>query len=97
MQLEYVPTNLVRQLYNMKIKNIISITIFGFFLASCGIWQDFTTFFNTYYNARLNFEEAMEEINAQPRELFEFKEPAPTNKAKTSLTKVIEKCSKMFT
>lgn len=96
MQLEYVPTNLVRQLYNMKIKNIISTTIIGFFLASCGIWQDFTTFFNTYYNARLNFEEAMEEINAQPRELFEFKEPAPTNKAKTSLTKVIEKCSKIL-
>ena len=88
--------NPVHQPYKMKIKNKIIFAGLVFLLASCGVWKDFTTFFNTYYNARLNFEEAMEEINSQPRELFEFKEPTVTSKAKTSLNKVIEKCSKIL-
>ncbi len=80
----------------MKIKNKIIFSALAFLFASCSVWTDFTTFFNTYYNARLNFEEAMEEINNQPRELFDFKDPEPNSKSNASLTKVIEKCSKIL-
>ncbi len=45
-----------------------------FFLNSCGVWTDFTTYFNTYYNARTLFDRTEAEILKLKKDPFEFRE-----------------------
>lgn len=65
-------------------------------LVSCGVWQDFTTYFNTYFNAKSIFDETEELIVEQRVNRFEFKRTKPAGGAEKNLTKVIEKCSKIL-
>lgn len=46
-------------------------------LTSCGVWTDFTTYFNTYYNARTLFDETEELILSQKKDPFAFREDQP--------------------
>ncbi|MHB9041536.1 MAG: tetratricopeptide repeat protein, partial [Melioribacteraceae bacterium] len=43
-------------------------------LSGCGIWTDFTTYFNTYYNAKTLFDQVEEEIIKQKKDIFAFRE-----------------------
>jgi TolA-binding protein len=69
-------------------------------LSSCGIWDSFTAYFNTFYNAQDAYTKAEEEVWAMP----ETRESGhnlliPLNisqGAKTKFTAVIEKCSKLL-
>jgi TolA-binding protein len=71
--------------------------VFALGVQSCTMWDNFTTYFNRYYNAKVSFEEAELDIATNTkRELFDFKEPNLPSKAKTSLDYVIEKCSKIL-
>ncbi len=65
-------------------------------LSGCGLWSDFTTYFNTYYNAKSIFEEEESSILNTPKNLFEFKEALISTKSNQNLEKVIEKCSKIM-
>jgi tetratricopeptide (TPR) repeat protein len=47
---------------------------FLFLFNSCGLWRDFTTYFNTYYNAKTLFDRLEEEILSQKKDPFEFRE-----------------------
>ena len=75
---------------------ILSLTLFS----SCGVWDSFTAYFNTYYNAQRAYTEAEEDVWAMP----ETKESGrnlliPLNisqTAKAKFTAVIEKCSKLL-
>ncbi len=68
-----------------------------FVFQSCGLWENFTTYFNRYYNTKQSFEEAEEAMaENKSRDLFEFKEPALPSKAKTALDNVIELSSKIL-
>jgi TolA-binding protein len=62
----------------------------------CGVWEDFTTYFNLYYNTKDIFEEAEKTIKEQKRELFSAEELIIPGTANTQLTKVIEKSSKIL-
>ncbi len=66
------------------------------FTAACSYWNDFTTYFNRYYNAKNLFETSLEDVARQERELFAFKEEKITNAANANFEKVIEKCSKIM-
>lgn len=44
------------------------------FLNACGVWTDFTTYFNTYFNARTLFDRTEEEILKLKKDPFEFRE-----------------------
>jgi tetratricopeptide (TPR) repeat protein len=46
------------------------------FLNSCGIWRDFTAYFNTYYNAKTLFDRLEEQILSHQKDPFEFREVA---------------------
>lgn len=48
--------------------------LFSILISSCGIWTDFTTYFNTYYNARTLFDETEEQILEQNKDPFLFRE-----------------------
>ncbi|MDQ7817458.1 MAG: tetratricopeptide repeat protein [Melioribacteraceae bacterium] len=45
-----------------------------FFLNGCGVWTDFTTYFNTYYNARTLFDRTEADILKLKKDPFEFRE-----------------------
>jgi tetratricopeptide (TPR) repeat protein len=80
---------------NLK-KNAILGVIFILSFQSCGLWENFTTYFNRYYNTKQSFEEAEEAMVDSRKELFEFKEPALPSKAKSALDNVIELSSKIL-
>jgi len=62
-------------------------------ISGCGVWTNFKTYFNTYYNASKIFEETEEKILSERTDLFYFdEEPIPTNLS-SNLDEVIEKTS----
>jgi tetratricopeptide (TPR) repeat protein len=69
-------------------------------LSSCGVWDFFAAYFNTYYNARTLYHQAVEEVWGMPevretgRNMIALV-PIGTG-ARTKFTTVIEKCSKLL-
>lgn len=49
--------------------------------SGCGLYRDFTTYFNTYYNAKTLFERTEEEILKQKKDPFQFREDAQGGKS----------------
>jgi TolA-binding protein len=74
--------------------------IFLFFLlilmTACGIWQDFTTYFNLYYNTTDLYDKAEEQILEQKKDLFSTEPPTVPSSVNADLVKVIEKCSNIL-
>jgi TolA-binding protein len=62
-------------------------------LGGCGVWQDFTTYFNVYYDAKDIFEDAETAIQTQRKDIFSTEEPVATGNVNQQLSKVIDKCS----
>jgi tetratricopeptide (TPR) repeat protein len=79
----------------MKFK-LVFIVVSLSILSGCGIWRNFTTYFNRYYNTSLQFDNAMDELAKQKKDLFAFKEEPVPQAAKQSLDKVVEKASKIL-
>ncbi|MCX7797663.1 MAG: tetratricopeptide repeat protein [Melioribacter sp.] len=79
-----------------KKKYFLFILIFSVILSGCSLWRDFTTYFNTYYNAITLFEKTEEEILSKKNDAFAFRLDPPTPQQIKDLTKVIEKCSKIL-
>lgn len=78
-----------------KIKNLIYL-FFLILLSGCGMWQNFTTYFNLYYNASTLYDKSEEQILLQKKELFSTEPPAVPASVNTDLQKVIEKCSNIL-
>jgi tetratricopeptide (TPR) repeat protein len=86
-------------LINIDNKNYLKtafLALLTVFISGCGLWQNFTVYFNRYFNAADIFEQAEEEIEKDKTEIFEFKEKKIPSSANQNLTKVIEKCSKIL-
>lgn len=64
--------------------------------SGCGIWGDFTTYFNLYYNAKDLFSLAETEIYSQKRPIFSTVDLIVPGTSATNINKVIEKCSKIL-
>jgi TolA-binding protein len=62
-------------------------------LNGCGVWHDFTTYFNLYYDAKDIFETAEETISSQRKDIFSTEEPNAAGAVNQQLSKVIDKCS----
>ena len=65
-------------------------------VSGCGVWQNFTTYFNLYYNTQQTYETALADIEALRENIFDLKEPKITKDINTNLDKVIEKGSKIL-
>ncbi len=83
---------------NIKMKLILKalLVLPAFFAMGCGIWADFTTYFNLYYNATDLFGQAEDAINQQKEDLFSTEEKLIPGSATTNLNKVIDKCSQIL-
>jgi len=72
---------------------LLSLILLLAFISGCGMWTNFKTYFNTYYNASEIFEETEEKVLKTNLELFSFEEkPIPNNLSK-NFDQVIEKTS----
>ncbi len=68
----------------------------GLSFNGCGIWHDFTTYFNLYYDAKDIFDNAEEAIKTQRKDLFTTEEPVVAGNVNQQLSKVIDKCSSIL-
>lgn len=74
----------------------LSPILFALILNSCGVWEDFTTYFNLYYNTKDKFMEAEKAIQQQRKNLFQFEDSNIPGNAAQLLNSVIEKSSKIL-
>lgn len=79
-----------------KLYAILFISFFSMLIISCGVWKDYTTYFNTYYNAKTLFDRAEEQILLEQTDVFAFRRERINQQINQDLTKVIEKCSKIL-
>ncbi|MBT8380310.1 MAG: tetratricopeptide repeat protein [Ignavibacteria bacterium] len=78
-------------------KSRLIFLFFSFIIfTACGIWQDFTTYFNLYYNTTDLYDKAEEQILEQKTDLFSTEPPTVPGSVNTDLVKVIEKCSNIL-
>ncbi len=63
------------------------------FLSGCSVWENFTTFFNLYYNADELYTKIEKQILDQKKDLFAIETPTIPPAANADVQKLIEKCS----
>ena len=78
--------------YSLLKRSVILITL-SLSLYSCGVWTNFTTYFNLYYDATDLFSQAEDDINKSKTDMFSVEEPAVAPATSALLVKVEEKCS----
>lgn len=82
--------------YLQKLYPAIILFSLALFISGCGIWSDFTSYFNLYYNTKDKFEEAENAIKLQRKYFFQFEEPNISGNVPQLLTQVVEKASKLL-
>ena len=75
---------------------LIILISFSLAVYGCGVWANFTTYFNLYYDATDLFSQAESEISLQRTDIFAEEEPAIAPSTNTELVKVQEKCSQIL-
>ena len=61
----------------------------AFFISGCSVWNNFTTYFNLYYNTSELFEQAEITIKEQKQDLFATTELTIPGSANQLLVKVV--------
>src|SRR5574338_68954 len=82
--------------FRNKTIKLIAVTSLLLLLSGCSVWENFTTYFNLYFNTASLFEDAETEILSQKRDLFSNDPLLIPGTAKQALIKVIEKSSKLL-
>ena len=77
-------------------KKILILLLPVFLFCGCGVWNDFTTYFNIYYDTADNFDQAEQLIKQQKVDLFSNEDVPLPGTAVQLLNKVIEKASKIL-
>ena len=77
-------------------KKILILLLPVFLFCGCGVWEDFTTYFNIYYDTADNFDQAEQLIKQQKVDLFSNEDVPLPSTAGLLLSKVIEKASKIL-
>jgi TolA-binding protein len=75
---------------------LFALIILSLSLCSCGVWTNFTTFFNLYYDAHDLFSQAEDDINKRETDIFSEQDSAVSTSTSALLEKVEEKCSKIL-
>lgn len=79
--------------FSKNIRGISGFLILISLLSGCGMWTNFKTYFNTYYNANEIFVETEEKVLNSNTELFSFEELPISNNLSKKFDQVIEKTS----
>lgn len=87
--------HIIKRSLTRKLVVLTSLLIPAIF-TGCGLWNNFTAYFNVYYNAAKSFDEAEKLVLDQKKNIFSPLEPRPTGAASDAFNKVIEKLSKLL-
>lgn len=68
----------------------------AFFALNCGVWENFTTYFNLYYNTSNIFDDAEQAIKEQNPDIFNTENLIVSGSAKQQFVKVVEKASALL-
>jgi len=82
--------------FNLVFKRIFILIASALLLYGCGIWNNFTTYFNLYYDTTDLFSQVEKSINSQEHDLFSNEPLIIPQSSTAQLTKVIEKCSQIL-
>jgi hypothetical protein len=66
-------------LLSKKLFALVSFLLISILLSGCGVWRNFTTYFNTYYNAKTLFDQTEESILKQRKDIFQFRPDQQNN------------------
>ncbi len=77
-------------------KILLSLLFVMLLISGCGTWENFTTYFNRFYNIKTQFEKAEKSILSQNKDLFTTKEIKITGLARKQLAKIIKGASKIL-
>lgn len=82
--------------FNKHLKKYFPLITLALLFYSCGVWGNFTTYFNLYYNTQHLFNEAEASINEDRSDIFTTAEPRIKSSDEQKLQMVIEKCSRIL-
>ncbi len=74
-------------------KVILLLVIPVFLMQGCSMWENFVTYFNTFYNAQKAFEEGLEKIEETKPDKFKFKRDKIPSSARKAFKEVIKNLS----
>jgi len=83
-------------IFRNKTTKLLVLSFLLLITSGCSVWDNFTTYFNLYFNTATLFEDAELEILSQKRDLFSNDPLIIPGNAKASLVKVVEKSSKLL-
>ncbi len=83
-------------IFRNKTTKLLVLSFLLLITSGCSVWDNFTTYFNLYFNTASLFEDAELEIHPQKRDLFSNEPLVIPGAAKTALVKVVEKSSKLL-
>ncbi len=81
---------------HFRIKHCLIFLTAALLLSGCRVWNNFTTYFNLYYNTSDIFDQAETQIKEQKKDLFSTEDLPIPGSANTQLIKVIGKCSEIL-
>ena len=82
--------------FNLVLRRLFILIAPALLLYGCGLWNNFTTYFNLYYDTTDLFGQVEKSIDAQKRDLFSIEPITVPPSSSAQLTKVIEKCSQIL-
>lgn len=62
----------------------------------CGVWENFTTYFNRWYNIKQIFNEIETDIKSQRKNVFSNEPLVLSGNSRTNIPKLIDKCSDLL-
>ncbi len=80
----------------VRYKSYILFLLAALLISGCSVWDNFTTYFNLYFNTSDLFEEVELQIKEQKKDLFSSEELVLQGTINTQLIKIIEKCSEIL-
>ena len=84
-------------MFAILFKDKVFLFLFLLIIATgCGTWENFTTYFNLYYNANELFLKAEKQVTDQKKDIFSTEPVAIPSAANADFQKVIEKCSNIL-
>ncbi len=82
--------------FNLILRRLFILTTPALILTGCGVWNNFTTYFNLYYDTTDLFSKVEKSLNLQKRDLFSIDPVKVPPSSNADVTKVIEKCSQIL-
>ncbi len=67
-----------------------------FLFYSCSVWENFTTYFNRWYNIKQLYDEIETDVKSQRINVFSNEPLVLSGNSRTNLTKLVDKCSDLL-